>query len=325
MKSSLVFGGARAVLALIVFAAGFVHHAHAAYPERPISMVIAYPPGGGTDVIGRVLAQQLEAALKKPVVVVNKAGAGGTIGASIVASSPADGYTIFFAESSLLVAPHVYNTLGFELRGFTPIASVGSLPLAIVSSPSFPAKTWADVIPLLKSNPQKFSYAHGGVGSIPHLSGEWFKKLANVNLLQVPYQGGGKLLTDVMSGEVPVAFISVSPVLPLVRAGKLNLLALTTAGRAPYAPDTPTVAEQFPGFVTALTFYVLAPANLPPAIRETLGGAVEQAMKSKEIAEAFAAQGALPNPNPTANVQSAMIDESARWGRIVSEAAIPKQ
>lgn len=297
----------------------------ASYPDRPISMVIAYAPGGGTDVIGRVIAQQLGAVLKQSVVVVNKAGAGGTIGAANVAGSPADGYTLFFAESSLLVAPHVYASPGFDLKSFTPIAAVGTLPCVLVSSPGFPAKNWAELIPLLKSKPGQFSYATGGIGSIPHLSGELFQQLAGVKLLHVPYQGGGKLLTDVMSGEVPLAFISASPVLPLIRAGKLNLLAMTSPNRVAYAPETPTVAEQFPGFATALSFFVLAPAGLPSTVRDTLGAAVAQALKTKEVQDAFAVQGALLNANPLNNVAGEMAAESAHWGRIVKDAGIKGQ
>lgn len=326
MNSRLFLQVLLTVLGLLSAPFGLSQVARAAgYPERAIRMVIAYPPGGGTDLIGRVIAQQLGGVLKTPAVVVNKSGAGGTIGAAYVASSPADGYTIFFAESSLLVAPHIYASLGFDLKSFTPIASVGSLPLAIVSSPSFPAVTWTELIALLKSKPGQYSYATGGIGSIPHLSGELFQQLAGVKLLHVPYQGGGKLLTDVMSGEVPLAFISVSPVLPLIRAGKLNLLALTSPNRAAYAPGTPTVAEQFPGFATALSFFVLAPAGLSSPVRETIGAAVTQALKTKKVEEAFAAQGALLNASPLDNVTGDLVAESAHWGRIVKDAGIKRQ
>ncbi|MBK7473562.1 MAG: hypothetical protein IPI73_25950 [Betaproteobacteria bacterium] len=238
------------------------------------------------------MAKNLEDVLGKSVVVVNKSGAGGTIGAASVATSAADGYTIFFAESSLLVAPHLNPALGFTLSSFTPVAPVGALPFAIVSTPTFPAKTVAELIPLLKSKPGQFSYASPGVGNIGHLSAELFQQLAGVKLLHVPYQGGGKLVADVMSGEVPLSFISVSPILPLVRAGKLNLLAVTTPSRAVFAPNAPTVAESLPGFATATNFFVLAPANLPPAVRDTLAAAVKQTLRTKG-GRTFAAQGCV--------------------------------
>lgn len=296
----------------------------AEYPDRTVTVVVAYPPGGGTDVIGRVIAQQLESVLKKPFVVVNKSGASGMIGAGFVANSAPDGYTLFFAESSLLVSPHMSNNLPFELTSFTSIALVGVLPVALVSSSSFPAKTWPELIAQLKAKPGAYSYAHGGVGSIPHLSGELFQQLAGVKLVHVPYQGGGKLLGDVMSGEVPLAFISVSPILPLVKAGKLNLLAVTSPKRAPYAPDVPAIAEYFPGYATALTFYLLAPTKLPKDVQETLRTALKQVMRSKSVEETFAAQGAFITLI-TDDVAKEMTDESARWGRIVRDANIERR
>lgn len=314
-----------ALAALAALGLCAVPRAHAAYPEKPITMVIAYPPGGGADALGRVMAKNLEDVLGKSVVVVNRSGAGGTIGAASVATSAADGYTIFFAESSLLVAPHLNPSLGFTLGSFTPVAPVGALPFAIVSTPTFPAKTVAELIPLLKSKPGQFSYASPGVGNIGHLSAELFQQLAGVKLLHVPYQGGGKLVADVMSGEVPLSFISVSPILPLVRAGKLNLLAVTTPSRAVFAPNAPTVAESLPGFATATNFFLLAPANLPPAVRDTLAAAVKQTLRTKAVEDAFAAQGASLSVGPTDNFANEFTEESARWGKIVKSADIKPQ
>lgn len=321
---------ARRVVVAAVIAFGFVvaltaPSANAAYPERPITMVIAYPPGGGADTLGRVIARQLETVLKQSVVVVNRSGAGGTIGAASVANSPADGYTIFFAESSLLVAPHMYASLPFDLKRFTPVASVGALPFAIVSSPNFPAKNLNELISLIKSKPGQYSYASPGVGNIGHLTAELFQKLAGTKLVHIPYQGGGKLVGDVMSGEVPLSFISVSPILPLVKAGKMNLIAVTSAARAPFAPETQTVSEVLPGFATATNFYVLAPAALPVEIRNTLADAVRKTLRTKEASEAFAAQGASLSLKEPDDVATEFFEESDRWGRIVKEAAIKPQ
>ena len=297
----------------------------AAYPDRPVTLVIAYPPGGGADALGRVTAKHLEDVLKKPVIVVNRSGAAGTIGATSVVNSAPDGYTIFFAESSLLVAPHLNPSVGFDAKSFTPIAPVGALPFAIVSTPNFPAKSLAELIPLLKSKPGAFSYASPGVGNIGHLTAELFQQLAGVKLLHVPYQGGGKLVADVMSGEVPLSFISVSPILPLVKAGKMNLLAVTSPQRAPFAPNTPTIAETLPGFATATNFFVLGPPGLPADIRETLASAVAQTLQTKEVADAFAVQGASIASGPSANFAAEFADEYARWGRIIKDAAIKAQ
>lgn len=317
--------GTFAFLIPMLVALGALSPAIAAYPDKPVTMVIAYPPGGGADALGRVTAKHLEDVLKKPVVVVNRSGAAGTIGAASVATSPPDGYTIFFAESSLLVAPHLNPAVGFDLKSFTPIAPVGSLPFAIVSTPSFPAKSLAELIPLLKSKPGQISYASPGIGNIGHLSAELFQQLAGVKLLHVPYQGGGKLLADVMSGEVPLSFISVSPILPLVKAGKLNLLAVTSPERPSFAPNTPTVAETLPGFATATNFFVLGPANMPQDVREALASAIGQTLRSKEVIEAFANQGASISTGATQNFANDLADESARWGRVIKDGGIKAQ
>ena len=296
-----------------------------AYPDRPITMVIGYPPGGGADALGRIVAVQMGAVLQKPISVVNRSGAGGTIGAAYVAASAPDGYTIFFAESSLLVAPHIYTSLSFDLKGFTPIAPVGSLPFAIVSSPQFPAKTLIDLISLLRERPEAFSYASPGIGNIGHLSAEMFQQLAGVKLVHIPFQGGGKLIADVMSGEIPLAFLSVSPVLPLVRAGRLNMIAITSPTRVSYAPTIPTVSEALPGFVSATNFFVLAPAHLPPTIRDVLSAAVKQALATKDVEEAFSAQGASLSPGTAAELASQMAVETARWGSVVKAGKITSQ
>jgi len=300
--------------------------AHAEYPERPITMVIAYPPGGGADALGRIVAAQMSNVLRQPVTPVNKSGAGGTIGAAFVANSAPDGYTIFFAESSLLVSPHLYNGLGYDpLASFTPVVSVGALPFTIISNPQFPAKTLAELIVVLRANPGKYSYASPGIGNIGHLSAELFQQMANVSITHVPYQGGGKLVADVISGEVPLAFLSASPVLPLVKAGRVNLLAVTSPARAPFAESTPTVAEALPGFKSATNFFVLAPAKLPNDIRDTLAAAVAKVMTTKEVDEAFLAQGATLAPGGPDALSTQMKGEVAQWGQLVKKVGIKAQ
>jgi tripartite-type tricarboxylate transporter receptor subunit TctC len=300
--------------------------AHADYPERPITMVIAYPPGGGADALGRIVAAQMSNALRQPVTVVNKSGAGGTIGAAFVSGSAPDGYTIFFAESSLLVSPHLYNGLSYDpLASFTPVASVGALPFTIIANPQFPAKSLAELIVVLRANPGKYSYASPGVGNIGHLSAELFQQMANVSITHVPYQGGGKLVADVISGEVPLAFLSASPVLPLVKAGRVNLIAVTSPSRVPFAEGTPTVAEALPGFRSATNFFVLAPAKLPNDIRDTLAAAVAKVMTTREVDEAFLAQGATLVPGASDALAAQMKAEVAQWGQLVKKVGIKAQ
>ncbi|MBK7473561.1 MAG: hypothetical protein IPI73_25945 [Betaproteobacteria bacterium] len=186
----------------------------------------------------------------------------------------------------MLVAPHVYASLGFDLKSFTPIAAVGALPCVLVSSRAS-CQNWAELIPLLKGKPGQFSYATGGIGGIPHLSGGLFQQLAGVKLLHVPYQGGGKLLTDVMSGEVPLAFISASPVLPLIRAGKLNLLAMTRLASGRIRARHQQWQSGSPA-ATAMSFFVLAPAEPPVDCAGHAQATVAQALKTKEVRSAFA-------------------------------------
>jgi len=323
--------GIRAVRILITLLAIAIAPALAAqtqragFPERPLTMVVAYAPGGGADALGRIVAQQMSAILQKPVSVVNRSGAGGTIGAASVASSAPDVYTILFAESSLLVAPHIYKSLPFDLNSFTPVAPVGALPFAIVSSLQFPAKSVPDMISLLKEKPGAFSYASPGVGNIGHLTAELFQQLAGVKLVHIPYQGGGKLVADVISGEVPLAFLSVSPVLPLVRAGRMNMLAVTSPARVSYMPMVPAVAETLPGFATATNIFVLAPAQLPAAIRDSLHAAVKSALATKEVQEAFSAQGASVTPGTPDELAASMAAETAMWGRVVKAGHITSE
>ena len=194
-----------------------------------------------------------------------------------------------------------------------------------MSSPQFPAKSLTDFISLLKEKPGAFSYASPGIGNIGHLTAELFQQLAGVKLVHIPYQGGGKLVADVMSGEVPLAFLSVSPVLPLVRAGKMNMLAVSSPSRVPYMPMVPAVAEALPGFATATNIFVLAPAQLPAGIRDTLNAAVKQALATKEVEDAFATQGASLTPGTPDELAARMAAETAMWGRVVKAGHITSE
>lgn len=296
------------------------------YPTRPITLVVGYAPGGGTDALARLLASRLSNELKQPVIVSNRPGAAGAIAAEFVSHAAPDGYTLFFTESSLLLAPKLYPGLKFDpLRSFSEISGIASLPYGIVANPSFPAKDLPSLMALLKANPGKYNYASPGNGNIGHLSAEMLQLMGKVKLTHVPYQGGGKLLPDVMSGEVPLTVIGLTPVLPLVRSGKLDLLAVTSPSRHKAFPDVAAVAELLPGFATGANFFVLAPAGMPVATVKTLNAAIAKVLASKEVDDAITAQGAEIRPSTPAELKRQLAAETEQWDRIIKMTGIKGQ
>ena len=220
------------------------------YPAKPINMVIPFPPGGPTDVTGRVLAEKLTLALGQSVVVDNKPGASGNIAAQLVARAPADGYTIFFTTGGTqAINPFLYKNIGYDpVKDFEPVVWVTTSPNIIVVNPDFPAKNLQELIDMAKAKPGFYSSAAPGQGSTPHMAGELFKRQAGINMTHIPYKGSGPALNDVMGGHVQIMFDGIPSSLPLVRSGKLRALALTSKNRSASAPDIPTVSETIPGF-----------------------------------------------------------------------------
>lgn len=316
----------RLFLLALLLGSWLVPAAAQTFPNRPVTLVVGYAPGGGTDVLARLIASRLGNELKQQVVVANRSGAAGAIAAEFVSRAAPDGYTLFFTESSLLLAPKLYPGLKFDpLRSFSEIAGIASLPYAIVSTPSLPAKDLPSLLALLKANPDKYSYASPGKGNIGHLTAEMMQILGKVKLTHVPYQGGGKLLPDVMSGEVPLTVIGLTPVAPLVRSGKLNLLALTSAKRHQAFPDVGTVAEVFPGFSAETNFFVLAPAGVPAAIVEALNATFAKVLASKEVVEAISAQGAEVRTSTPTELKRQLAAETAQWDRVLQETGVKVQ
>ncbi len=284
------------------------------FPNRPIRLMVGYPPGGGADLLGRIFAQRASQVLGQPVVVENRAGAGGTIAAATLASAAPDGHTLYFAESAILVAPAVYEKIAYDPLSFTPVGAVGSLAYTIVLHPGFPARTVPELIAVLKANPGRYHYASPGVGNIAHLSAELFKKMAGVEITHVPYKGGTPALSDLVAGQVPICFVSIAPTLPLAKAGRLRLLAVTTAKRVPIAPDTPAIADTLPGFNAAASAFVLAPPGTPGPIVATLNAALRKTMESPEVLAGFAQHGALVDPGTPEQLAAQIRDEVATWG-----------
>jgi tripartite-type tricarboxylate transporter receptor subunit TctC len=292
-----------------------------AWPSRPVQMVIPFPPGGPTDVTGRVLADKLGEELKQAVVVQNKAGASGNIGAQFVAQSPPDGYTIFFTTGGTHgINPFLYEKPGYDpVRDFEPIVWVTNSPNILVVNPSFPAKTLAELIAMAKAQPGKLSSAAPGQGSTPHMFGELFKRSAGVKIQHVAYKGSGPALNDVMAGHVPIMFDGIPSSLPLVKAGKLRALAVTGLQRTAAAPDIPTVAETIPGFDASGWFAVYAPAGTPKPIVTKLNEAINRVLQQPDVRQRYASLGADVVGGSPEKLREQVQKELAKWSELIKQ------
>ncbi|MFD2141526.1 Bug family tripartite tricarboxylate transporter substrate binding protein [Ancylobacter oerskovii] len=263
-----------------------IGHASAgdAYPTRPITMIVPFAAGGNNDVSGRVLATKLGEILGQPVVVENRTGAGGAIGAGAVATAAPDGYTLGFLSSGPLAANVSISKLSYDPRkDFTAIARFTVSPSVLVVAPSFPAQTLEAFIAYGKQKPGELNYGTAGQGSSPHLAGALFESMSGVAMMPIAYKGGAPALTDVMSGQIETAFNPILEVMPQVNAGKLKALAVTTTTRSSLLPDVPAISEQLPGFEVLTWNGLVGPAGLSPAIVEKLNSAVREAIKDPSV------------------------------------------
>ena len=322
----LKLGRRRALSTLAAGVAGSVLATHGAfaqaYPSRPIKLLVGYPPGGGADILARIFANKLSPLVGQPVVVENRPGAGSTIAAAALASAPPDGYTLFLAESGILVGTTIYDKVAYDPMTLTPVGIIGNLPYSLVVNPSFPAKNVRELIDVLKASPGKYSYASPGVGNIAHLSAEMFQKEAGVQIVHVPYKGGTPALADLVSGQIPICFVSLPPALALARSGKLRLLAVTSAKRSPVSPDTPTIAETLPGFNSVASIFLLVPPGTPAPIVERANAAMREVMAMPEVQADFVAQGATVETSSPQALATLFKDELASWGSIVKSANV---
>jgi len=305
-------------LAGLCFAAGAQ-----TYPNRPIRMLVGYAAGGGADALARILAAKASESLGQQIVVENRPGAAGTIAADALAKAAPDGYTLYFADTAILIAPSMYAKLGYDpVKSFAPVAGVCSLPLAFVVNPAFPAKTTQELIAVLRAAPGKYSYASPGVGTVQHFAAEMFKKMAGVDVVHIPYKGAAPIMTDVISGQVPIAVISASPAIAQSRAGKLRTIALTGKDRLASVPDWPTLAETLPGFDAAPRLFMLAPAGTPPPVVQRLAEAVRSALAAKDLQDGFERQGASTMPMQPAELGALMAAEVTRWAAVARDSGI---
>jgi len=292
------------------------------YPSRPVRMIIPFAAGGPTDIVGRIMGAKMGEVLRQQFVVENRNGAGGNIGADVVAKAPPDGYTILMATvSTNAINPGLYAHMPYDpVNGFAPIGRVGVTPTLLLVNPSVPAKDAKGLIALLKANPGKYSFGSSGLGSILHLCGEEFKaKAGGLDAVHVPYKGSAPMDTDLMGGQIAWAFDATPTAMPLVKAGKLRALAAGMAQRLPAMPDLPTLQEQgLPGFECYTWNAFLAPAGTPQPIVKKLNDAVNKALADSAVSSALEKTGIDPTPGSTpASTEAFIKAELAKWAPII--------
>ncbi|APV48652.1 MFS transporter [Betaproteobacteria bacterium GR16-43] len=310
--------------ALLCLAAG---HALAQYPNKPIKLVVPYVPGGATDVIGRVLAQALTGPLGQQVIVENKAGAGGNLGAESVAKSPPDGYTLLMGAmtSHSIMVTLEKDTIRYNLeKDLVPISMAGSVPLVWVVNPALPVKNMQELVAYAKANPNKLTYASSGAGAPQRMCAELLRKMGGgLDMVHVPYKGSGAAMTDLVSGQVTTMCETVPASIGFIKAGRLRALAVTTPQRISMLPDVPTTAEAgMPGYEVASNFGVAAPAGTPKAIIDKLSAEIQKALARPEVQEQMLAQGAYATPTTPEQAAARIHKEIEMWAKVIKDANI---
>lgn len=313
--------GALASLSLVLPAAALAQ----AYPQKPITLVVPYAPGGATDIIGRVVAEEMSNGLGQRLVVENRAGAGGSVGAAAVARAQTDGYILLLgALTSHSINMSLQAKPGFDLqKDLVPVGLAGNVGLALVVHPSVPAKTVPELIALIKANPEAYSYASSGQGSPQHLSGELFNLKAGTKMPVVPYRGSGPAMTDMVAGQVKIMFDTIPAVLQHVNGGSLRAIATTGSEASPFMPNVPTaIAQGLAGFEVSSWFGLLAPAGTPQPILDKLNAELNKALQSPKLKEAFALQGVVPKASTPAEASALIQSEIAKWGDLIKTSGI---
>ncbi|ARP51934.1 Bug family tripartite tricarboxylate transporter substrate binding protein [Alcaligenes faecalis] len=311
----------RRALAALALTLSPVAALHAA---EPIRLVVGFAPGGGVDTLARVTAQALSKELDRTVIVENKSGAGGTISADYVSKSQADGNTLLFADTSLLVAPYIYPALRYDLqRDFTPIGMVGQSDLALAVPGDSPVKTVAELIEAIrKAPPQTETFASVGVGSVHHLGGELFALQTKTELVHVPYRGGAPASQALAAGEVSMSFASLASSIGLANSGRIRLLATLSERRFPGMPDLPSVSETIPGYSVTPSLFMLAPKTVDPALVATVSKALENSMQQQQVQDAFLAQGSVAGYQDAQATDKWLGEETERWAQVIKTAQL---
>jgi tripartite-type tricarboxylate transporter receptor subunit TctC len=294
------------------------------YPVRPIKLIVPFAPGGPADVIGRILGQQLGQGLGQSIVIENRGGAGGTIGARAAAAAEADGYTLMFANTSTLsINTAVYTRLDYDpLKAFAPVALIGTTSNIMVVNPALPAKSVGELIAYGKANPGKLAYSTPGIGTPPHMIGELFKLRTGLDITHVPYKGGGNSIQDVVAGQVPLTFENPTVSLPLVQGGHLRAIAVTSDSRNPRIPDVPTMSETIPDFVSVSFTGIVAPAGVAPAIIARLNGAINDSLKAPAVQATLTKLAVDIRAGTPADFAAFLAKEREKWLAVAKAAQI---
>jgi tripartite-type tricarboxylate transporter receptor subunit TctC len=296
------------------------------YPTRPIRLIVPFPPGGGNDTVARAIAQQASPALGQPIVVDNRPGAGGIVGAELAAKAPADGYTLFLGGvGSHAVNPNLHSKLPYDpVKDFAPITLLASAPSVLVVNPSVPARSFAEFTAYARANPGKLNFASNGNGSSAQLAAVMYESMAGVRMVHVPYKGLGPALTDLLSGRVQLMFSSIVAIVPHIQAGKLRALAVTSRRRSALLPGLPTIAESgFPGYEAGSWYGILAPAGTPRAIIERLHDELVKALRQPAVSQRLSAEGAEIIGGTPEEFAAHIGAEKERMGKALRDAGIP--
>jgi tripartite-type tricarboxylate transporter receptor subunit TctC len=324
MKSACRIAGLAVAAAGLILVAAAANAQAQAYPSKPIRWIVPFPPGGSTDLLARVVGQKLTESWGQQVVVENRGGAGGTLGAAEAARSPGDGYTLLMGAIHHTIATSVYPKLPYDFqKDFAPITVVAIVPNVLVVNPAVPTKSTKELIAYAKANPGKLTYGSAGMGTAHHLIGEVFNLRAGTEIVHVPYKGSAPAVADLIGGQVSIMYDTVASCLPHIKAGKLRPLAVATAKRSSALPDVPTIAESaLPGFEVTTWFGALAPAKTPPEIVAKLNAEMVKILAMPDVRKRLLEAGAEPVGNTPGEMAAQIKRETEEFGKIVKQAKI---
>ncbi|SNS87989.1 Tripartite-type tricarboxylate transporter, receptor component TctC [Noviherbaspirillum humi] len=314
-------------LGAALLCAGIPALAADAWPAKPITLIVPFAPGGTTDIIARAVGQKLGEALKQPVIIDNRPGAGGNIGAAAAVRAPADGYTFFLATVAHTMAPGIYKNLTYDFgKDLDPVGLVALTPNVLIVNPSVPANTVPELIAYIKKNPGKVNYGSAGTGSTEHMSGELFRALTGTEITHVPYKGGAPMMTDLMAGQIQMAIETSPSANPHIRAGKVKALAVTTQKRSSAYPGVPTLDEAgVKGYDVTTWFALMAPHNTPPAIEQRVHAELMKVLKMPDVEKRFQEQGVSAGDTTPAQLASFIRTETAKWSKVAKESNITSE
>jgi len=299
-----------------------------AFPSRPVRFISPFPPGGAVDIITRITATGLQEALGQPVVVENRSGAGGTVGADAAARAPADGYTLFSGGIATHgIAPALYSKLGYDaVRDFSPLSMIGTTPNVLIVNPSMQARSVGEFIALAKAAPRKLDYGSPGIGTSPQLSMELFKLMSGIELVHIPYKGNAPAIADLLGGQLPVMFDNLPGSMGHIKAGRVRVLGVSSVARHPSLPDVPTIAESgLPGFEVVVWYAVFAAGTPPPQVLARLTAAANRAVSSPEVQKKLSDAGVDPGASSPDDLATRVRTEMAKWTKVVKDAGLPVQ